>query len=119
MKTNVRRLSRSVTGYLEYSLGGRVPTEEPTILLANRSRPVVQPTDPLAIGPAYSSSYVILHCLVNGLPHWATGYLVRQQVGLWMNVRGPHAPPAGNVHRGLLGLVRVPLRLLAPGPNCW
>jgi hypothetical protein len=24
---------------------------------------------PLAMGPAYSSSYVILHCLVNGLPH--------------------------------------------------
>jgi hypothetical protein len=37
-----------------------------------------QPTGPLAIGPAYTSSYIILRCLVNGLPHWATGYLVRQ-----------------------------------------
>jgi hypothetical protein len=62
--------------------GGIVPTEAPTILLANRNRPVVQPTGPLAIGPAYTSSYVILHCLVNGLPHWTTGYLVRQQAGL-------------------------------------
>jgi hypothetical protein len=59
-----------------------VPTEAPTILLANRNRPVVQPTGPLAIEPAYTSSYVILHCLVNGLPHWAMGYLVRQQAGL-------------------------------------
>src|ERR1700728_5372625 len=48
--------------------GGDVPTEAPTILLANRNRPVVQPTGPLAIRPAYISSYVILHCLVNGLP---------------------------------------------------
>jgi hypothetical protein len=61
---------------------GSVPTDPPTILLPNRIRPVAQPTGPLAIGPAYSSSYVLLHCLVNGLPHWATGYLVRQQVGL-------------------------------------
>ena len=59
-----------------------VPTEAPTILLANRNRPVVQPIGPLAIGPAYSPSYVRLHCLVNGLPYWATGYLVRQQAGL-------------------------------------
>jgi hypothetical protein len=46
-----------------------VPTEAPTILLANRNRPLVQPTGPLAMGPAYRSSYVALHCLVNGLPH--------------------------------------------------
>ena len=59
-----------------------VPTEAPTILLANRNRPVVQPIGPLATGSAYGPSYVRLHCLVNGLPHWATGYLVRQQAGL-------------------------------------
>jgi hypothetical protein len=62
--------------------GGAVPTEAPTILLFNKIRPVVQPIGPLAIGSAYGSSYVILHCLVNALPHWATGYMVRQQVGL-------------------------------------
>ena len=48
---------------------GAVPTEAPTILLANRNRPVVQPIGLLAIGPAYRPSYVRLHCLVNGLPY--------------------------------------------------
>jgi hypothetical protein len=48
---------------------GVVPTEAPTILLANRNRPVVQPIGLLAIGPAYSPSYVRLHRLANGLPH--------------------------------------------------
>ena len=55
-----------------------VPTKA-TILLAKQK---LTPTSPLAIRPPYSSSYVILHCLVNGQPHWATGYLVRQQAGL-------------------------------------
>jgi hypothetical protein len=57
---------------------GPVPTEAPTIMLANRNRSVVQPTGPLAIGPVYSSPYVMLHCLVNGPPHWTRSYLVRQ-----------------------------------------
>jgi hypothetical protein len=61
---------------------GLVPIEAPTILLANRNRPVVQPTSQLAMGLAYSSSYIVLHCLVNGLLHWATGYLFKQQAGL-------------------------------------
>jgi hypothetical protein len=48
---------------------GAVPTEAPPILLANGNRPLVQPTGPLAMGPAYGSSYATFHCLVNGLPH--------------------------------------------------
>jgi hypothetical protein len=62
--------------------GGNVPTEAPTILLANKNRSVVQPTDLFAIGSTYSSSHIILHCLVHGPPDWATDYLVRQRVGL-------------------------------------
>ena len=63
-------------------MDGDIPTEAQAILLGNKNRPVVQPTDPLAIGLTYSSSYMILHCLVHGPPNWATGYLLRQQVGL-------------------------------------
>jgi len=36
---------------------------------------------PVSIWPAHCPAYVRLHCLVNGLPHWATGHLVRQQAG--------------------------------------
>jgi hypothetical protein len=42
-------------------------------LSANKNRPVVQQTDLLAIGSTNSSSYIVLHCLVKGLPDWATG----------------------------------------------
>jgi hypothetical protein len=88
-----------------------VPTEAPTIPLANKNRPVSQPFDLLAIRPAHCSAYVRLHCLVNGLPHWATGHLVRQQAGQWVNAQDLRMPPCnsfGNIHRGLQRPVRVP-----------
>src|SRR2546421_12113374 len=58
-------------------IGIPVGTDTPTLLLANRNRPVRQPIDLLAMGPAYCSAYVRLHCLVNNLPCWATGQFVR------------------------------------------
>src|SRR2546421_1711423 len=54
-----------------------VGTDAPTLLLASRSRPVGRPTDLLAMGPAYCSAYVRLHCLVNDLPCWPTGQYAR------------------------------------------
>jgi hypothetical protein len=36
----------------------------------------------LAVGPACCSAYVRIHCLVSGLAHRATGWLVSQQVCL-------------------------------------
>src|SRR5271156_6944014 len=38
------------------------------------STPVGQPIDLLAMGTTYCSAYVRLHCLVNELPCWATGW---------------------------------------------
>jgi hypothetical protein len=74
--------------------------------------------DLLAIRPAHCSAYVRLHCLVNGLPYYATAYLVRQQVGPWVNVRDSRmtpAPSVGAVHRVAEGCQRT-LAAAAPGP---
>ena len=71
--------------------------------------------DLLAMGPAYCSAYVRLHCLVNGLPHWATGHLVRQQAGPSVNVRDSRMPPCA----GATGACRGTLTAAAPRPNCW
>jgi len=62
-------LSSNHSVVIRVALRRIVKTEAPTILLINGNRPVVQPIGLLAIGPAYSPSYVRLHCLVSGLPH--------------------------------------------------
>jgi hypothetical protein len=74
VKNNSDALLQSVKKWLSFVARACPPAQiivvckKSVVLLANRNRPVVQPTGPLAIRPAYISSYVILHCLVNDLP---------------------------------------------------
>jgi hypothetical protein len=111
VRLSTEKLAKTLDGLPLAITQATVPTEAPTIPLANKNRPVGQPTDLLVIRPAHCSAYVRLHCLVNGLSHWATGHLVRQQAGQWMNAQDLRMPPCnsfGNMHRGLQRPVRVP-----------
>lgn len=47
------------------------------------------------MGLAYSSSYVILHHSVSGLPYWAMDYFVRQQAGDVQGLEKCPPPPPG------------------------
>ena len=59
-----------------------VPTVAPTILLANRNRPVIPTNWPVGYVTGLQLIIRNIALLVNGLPHWQMGNLVKQQAGL-------------------------------------
>jgi hypothetical protein len=88
-----------VDSLLSVTLTSRpVPTEAPTILLANRNRPVVQPIGPLAIR---AGLWLIIR-MVCSIGQRAT----------WLGNR----PACSNVHR-LAGACHGTLAAAAPGPS--